>query len=357
VETAAEAVTPPEAAPPPASPSPSPRPRRSGLRFLVWLLIVAALGAGGWFGWQFLQKELARQHAREARLEQLIEESQSLRARTTELADALRSDREDTRKNAAEIAALKSRVDDTASALARVNETVQGGRTRMQVAAVEQLLLLANDRALLSHDAIGAAQALSEADERLAGLNEPRLFKVREAIASERAALNALPKVDLTSTALTLSNLIRDLPKLPLQGRAPSELTADLALKQPPMDEPWWQRLWVSLKQAMRAVFIVRHEAGAQALLPPEQETLVIHIGLLKLEGARLALLRGNTAAFREMIGASSEWLRNYYDAQDSAVQAAQAELARLRALELSPAMPDLSHSLALLRETLATPP
>ncbi len=351
METATEALSPPAApAPPP------PRARRSGVGWLILLIVLAALGAGGWFGWQWLQQQWQHQQERDAALTRLLTESQQLRARTDELAQSLRADDEMARKNAADIAALSARVDETTATLARMNEAVQGGRTRMQLAAVEQLLLMANDRALLARDAAGAAQALAQADERLAALDEPRLFKAREAIAQERAALAALPKIDLTAATLSLSTLIAELPKLPLQGRVPDRLTEATSLSSPPEGLAWPIRLWISLKQALRAVFIVRHDAGAAALLPPEQETLVIHIGLLKLEGARLALLRGNTAAFRELCGAAGAWLHDYYEAQDPGVQAAQAELDRLRTLELTPAMPDISRSLTSLRSAMSAP-
>ena len=39
--------------------------------------------------------------------------------------------------------------------------------------------------------------------QRLAGLSEPRLYKLREELARERSALLALPQPDLTSAALT----------------------------------------------------------------------------------------------------------------------------------------------------------
>jgi uncharacterized protein HemX len=353
VETATEVTPPGPVAPPP----PTPPRRRGGLRFLVWLIVLAALGAGGWFGWQWWQQQDRLRQQREAQFKELLDESRRLRSRTDQLAAELRGDHDAVARNAADIAALNTRQQETASALARLGEAVQGGRTRMQLAAVEQLLLMANDRSLLAQDAAGAQQALAQADERLAGLNEPRLFKVREAIAAERAALAALPKADLTAATLTLSNLIRDLPKMPLQGRPSTELTAATSLSTPPDALPWHRQLWLSLKQALRAVFIVRHDASITALLPPEQETLVVHIGLLKLEGARLALLRGHTAAFRELTGASADWLRDYFEPRDPAVEAAQAALTQLRTLELAPALPDLSRSLALLREYLSAPP
>ena len=69
-------------------------------------------------------------------------------------------------------------------------------------------------------------------------------------------------------------------------------------------------------------------------------------------EGLRAPLDRN---AARENAAASA-WLHDYYEAQDPGVQAAKAELDRLRALELTPPMPDISRSLTLLRSAMSAP-
>jgi uncharacterized protein HemX len=352
VEAANESVNPPE---PPALP-PSP-PRRSAWRGLIaWLLVLAALGAGGWYGWQWLQRDLALRAERDAQIDRLIDESRQLRAQVDRLAKVQDAQSAADGRIAGDVAALNARVEETAAAAARIAETIQGGRMRVQLSAIEQVLLMANDRALLARDAAGAADALAQADARIAALNEPRLFPVREAIAKERAALATVPRLDITAAALSLSSLVEGLPRLPLQGQLPGRLEASTQLSSPPPEGSWWSRLWVSLRQALRAVFIVRRDEGVSRLLPPEQQTLVIHIGLLKLEGARLALMRGNTAAFREMCAAASGWLRDYFDPEAPGVGAAKQELERLKALDLAPVLPDISGSLELLRKQMSAP-
>jgi uroporphyrin-3 C-methyltransferase len=326
---------------------------------LIWLLILAALAAGGWYGYGWVTQKWQKRTERETLLTRVAGELRQLKAQTAELADAQGDQGQLLRKDAAEIAALGARLDQNSQAISKLSETLQGGRTRVQLAAVEQVLLLANDRALIAHDPAGAVEALAQADARLAALNEPRLFKVREQIAKERTALGAVPKVDFVAAALSISSLLERLPQLPLRGQLPGRsLAAATALENPPDQGSWPLRLWRSIKQALRATFIVRREDGSlPRLLPPEQQTLVIQVGLLKLEGARLALLRGNTPAFRDLCSSSENWLKDYYQPGDAGVQAAIVELQRLRGLELSPPLPDISRSLALLREFLAGAP
>src|SRR5581483_10435470 len=153
VET--EPVTPPASAPPPT-------PRRRGIgSFLVWLVVLALLGAGGWYGWQWGRIELARMHERDQEVASLVAESRQLRAKVDALAQEQSEDLASAKKDIAE---LKQQMETSGAAISKIAETVQGGRTRVQLAAIEQVLLMANDRALLAHDADGAAQALAQAD-------------------------------------------------------------------------------------------------------------------------------------------------------------------------------------------------
>jgi uncharacterized protein HemX len=243
-----------------------------------------------------------------------------------------------------------------------VTEELQGGRARFALLSVEQLLLLANDRLLLERDVRSALLALQIADERLGALNDPRLFKVREAIAQERAQLGALPRVDLTSASLSLSSLIDRAGALPLRARLePRHFgVGGRGVDNSDAQPAWTARVWNAIRTAVGSLFVIRREDNATALrlLPAEDEAVIGHVLILKLESAKVALLRGETAAFRESLRSAADWLRQFYRPGDSGVEAALAEIERLQALELSAPPPDLAPSLTLLRTALdAAPP
>ena len=75
-------------------------------------------------------------------------------------------------------------------------------------------------------------------------------------------------------------------------------------------------------------------------LLPPEQEALIHTLLTLKLEGARLALLRQEAGSYRDLVEGAQTWLDRYYLESDARVLAAKTELQRLGALNLNPALP-----------------
>jgi uncharacterized protein HemX len=271
-------------------------------------------------------------------------ENNKLEGRQSDIIDA-------SHNNSLEVASLNKRLDEQSQIVSRLNDQYEGGRTRTQMSVVEHLLMTANDRLLLERDVDGAATALDLADQRLGALGEPRLFAVRRAISDERLALRAVPHVDRAAAALTFSSLITRVPRLPLRARVPDHFEARVEHAEVAPMSGWATKAWASVKEAMTGVFNVRRNNGpAPRLLPPDQESLVYQVLMLKLEGARLALLRGDATSFRDLCDSAGAWIKDYFRPDDPGVLAAQAELERLRPLQLNAPLPDISRSLMLLR-------
>lgn len=336
----------PAVSPYPAAMSPAPRRRR----WLAWLIVLLLAGAvaASWLLWR-------AQNERVAQIEQALDQ---LRAMAAQL-DTRQNDMiEVSQQASAQLASFDSRLDGYDELAGRLTEQIQGGRVRFQLAAVENLLLSANERVQLQHDARGAIAALDLADERLAALAEPRLFKLRESVARERAMLAAVPQPDLASTALTLSSLMARVPQLPLRARVPERVDTVYEPVALPAGATWGQRARAGILEALGSVFSLRRSDGpAPRLLPADQEALVYQVLALKLEGARVALLRNDATSYRDLCDSASRWIGDYFRADDANVLAARAELDRLKAVRLDAPLPDITRSLALLRGYLDSAP
>ncbi|MCC2658850.1 MAG: hypothetical protein K0Q76_3958 [Panacagrimonas sp.] len=337
-------------------PPPAPR-RRRAWPVLLFLVVLAIAGLAGWQWWEQRERNTNLEAAHAARVNGLDARLESLESLTGEQTTRLADQSRTSDRNGTEIAALKSRIEDTLTLMSRISEDLSGGRTRFQLAAIEHLLVLANDQLLLERDVRSALVALDSADARLAQLSDPQLFPVREALAEERTALRAVPVADLSSAALTLSSLIGRVPSLPLQSHAPTQFhSPDMRDSSTADDAPdGWRRLLAAIKTAVRSLFTIRREdnTSAMRLLPPEAEAVVYHVLALRLEGARVALLSGKTVSMREQLRSAVEWLDSQFKKDDPGVLAMKAELDRLQGLELSPPLPDISRSLAALRTRL----
>lgn len=357
-EPAVEARPAPEpVAPPPVA---APRGRKVSLRLvfvLLLLAVLAGLGSAGWQWWQEREQLAERVTAQDTQLRKLDAQAAALESQAGELATRLADQSRLTDRNGTDIAALQARIEDTLALMSRISEDLSGGRTRFQLTAVEHLLLLANDRLLLQRDVASALAALDAADTRLAELSDPQLYPVREALAQERTALRAVPVPDLASASLTLASLIERVPQLPLISHAPAQFHSPESRTVEPEAgaETGWRRLLASVKAAASTLFTIRREDNARALrlLPPESEAIVYQVLTLKLEGARVALLTGDTVNLREEARSASSWLAAQFKPDDPGVLAMRAELDRLQTLELRPPLPDITRSLAALRKRL----
>lgn len=336
----------------------SPDRARSSLRAFVLLTVLALLAAlayGGWRVWQRLEATTETLEAEDALLQRMGQQLRVYEAENGQLARRLEDAETASQRNAAALTSLQAEQEGALKAIAVLDATLKGGRARFQLAAVEELLLLAHDRVALAKDAAGAATALELADARLAALTDARLLAVRQLLTAERLALLAAPKPDLTGALLTLDGLLDRAASLPLRARVPNRFAPVAATARDdmplPADAEWPARLWAGTKAALGAVFRIQRETRpVDRLLPPEQEALIHTLLSLKLEGARLALLRGEGSGYRDLIDSALHWLGQYYVASDARVLAAKAELERLRALELNPALPLPQKALERLR-------
>jgi uncharacterized protein HemX len=330
---------------------PARRPRRY-FGLLSALLLLGAIATGLYWLHRMRAGIEEAQHQIEPELS-VIEREQTLQqGQLNDLEGHVADLNQSSHDHGDQLGTLQGRVDGVEQSLTRVQSAVQGGRTRMELLTVEQLLLSANDAAQLDGNAKAAAAALRLAQERLGSISEPQLFAVRKALADERASLESVPQADLSGAALSLGALIDRVEKLPLRAGAPDRFMPNPGAPQPSNGPlPWHKRFWYSIHDALHALFTVRRtDQPISTLLPPEQQSLIGQVLALRLEAARSALLRADTAAFRDALGSSAKWLDTYYRSDDPGVLAAQATIEQLQALDLRPALPDLSRSLALLR-------
>jgi uncharacterized protein HemX len=321
---------------------------------LLLLALSAALGYGGWRLWQWLEATTETLEAEDALIRRLSQQLRTLEADSDHLARRLEDSEGAQARQAEVVAGLQSQQDGTSQAMAALEATLKGGRTRFQLAAVEELLLLAHDRVALAADVGSAVTALELADARLAALSDPRLLGVRETLGRERLALLSAGRPDLSGAALALASLLERAGSLPLASRIPRP--GDASPSQP-VEEPlaadaeWPLRLAARMRSALQAVFRIQRESRpVDRLLPPEQEALIHTLLALKLEGARLALLRQDANSYRDLLSGARDWLAQYYVEGDARVMAAQAELERLRTLEIRPTLPVPQKALEQLR-------
>lgn len=310
-----------------------PAPRRSGFGW-VWLLLLALLALAGWYGWRSWRSHEADARAQLVDAEQrvaLIEESvnalrrdQRSQAQRQQQADATNRVLRDELLGIGQRAAL---LEDNVSKLA---DPDRHGAQALRVDEVEMLLTSAAQRLDLASDLDGARRSYALAAGLLDGIDDPAYLSLRQTLAQERAALDAVGADPRSVAAGRLQAFAATLQSLP--ERAPAIESAQL---------PWWRRAFgriVEVRPTQGGVIVETADraAGLAALQ-------------LELTLARAALERRDAAGYRIALQRVDAWLTRLWP--DSAERRARRDAVRkLQALPLTLRLPVLGSSLQQLR-------
>jgi uroporphyrin-III C-methyltransferase len=362
-----------EAAYEPEAPSDRAGKGRSGATTsIAWLALFLGLASVAGVGWLAVDDWRADREAGagEAAIGALRRDMEDTLETTRETLAALEARVEtllvSTRKTGAAIEPLEVAVDEVESQLetlesiaprlARLERSLadlQGisvdARSRFLLAEAEYYMQIANAQLQLAGNAELALQALRQADDRIAELDEPALTEVRAALADEMAALETLEKPDIAGVTLTLGSLAQVVDSLPLR----EQNTAEADDPQVPDEEAGAvSRALASIKNAFSGAFDYTPPSDPdRPLLTPGSEPLIRGNLALQLQAARLALLRGEQDLFRQSLDDAESWIATYFDTSTSPVESARATIREIREEYRRIAKPDIAESLRLLRQ------
>lgn len=328
------------------SPSPSKAARLPLI--LAGLALVLAMGGAG-IGFQNnaqnqdLQSQLAdlqtavtvlnQATAPLAQLQQAMTQVQGEQVQVTKIASAVQS----TSDNVSE--QLQILVTDLAEARARL-ELLEGNRAQEYLLAeVEYLLRIAIQRIQAGRDVATGLSLMLSADQTLAGADDAELFPIRRALATDIAALRALPAIDRDGLYLELAAAADRIDRLSM---SPIELAKAPAGEVAEGDQ--------GLMQTLSSFVTVRQRANPIDPLPTPTEAVYARQNLrLMLEQAQLALLDENSVTWQSTLERAQAWADRYF-LDDSEQQSLMTTLARLQALPVAQDIPRVGAALAELK-------
>ncbi len=315
---------------------------RAGLAISLVVLVLLALAAAAYFARQALQDVAEREQA----------ERSGLSAQVAALEKNIADLKAQQTARLADIDALSKEQAELRESIAVLYHGQNYPEQEWALAEVEYLLLIAAHRLALEADVDTALVAMQAADSRLQGLPDPALLAVRRQLAADMNALRAAVSVDISGLALYLADLIERTDSLALKTPeikiAPAAATAK-ELEDP--TAPWWRRLLSSIWRELKGVIVISHEGErAELALLPQQAFYLRQNLRLQLEAARYAVLQRDTALLHSAIATITAWLGRYFAVSDRSISNIVESLAQMRALDLQPALPDVSSSLESLR-------
>jgi len=321
--------------------------KRNGRGILTGFIFLVALSATGLAAYDYIL--LNAQMPVNA---QLINVQDSFKTRINQLEQQLQNTKNQLATDAQARSNAQSERSAINSALQGINEKLGRSTIAWRMAEVEYLLTVANHRLSLAHDRQTAIAIFETADSRLKAIADPALLKVRKKIASELTALRAMPNADIPGIVVQIGSLAERVNQLPLMDKKRLAIATEKQNNEEPKD---WQEIptqvWNDIKSLVQ---VRRHQQPTEPLLPPKQTWFLYQNLQLKLEQARLAALRQNTALFVQSLEEVSQWLDGYFEVESASVISMQDTVKKLSALELQPPVPDVSGSLRDLRAVMS---
>ena len=331
-----------------SAPAPSAQRRRVTVLLLLALLLLLGLVAAGWYCVQFqLVPQAASLVSRLAALEQHVQTSAS---RSATQDSRLQQLEQAAAARAGDVAAVRTEQADLAATVTQLAAQSSNPDRDWALAAIEHLITIADQRLALAHDLISARTALKAAVARLALNAEPALAPLREQLAHDQAALEAVAPPAVDELALKLAAIAARAESLPTKTIANNAAVVATPAPAPLIVDDWRAIAHALWRDLLSLVEIKDAALPDDVLFDPRLRQFLLQGLQLELASARLALLARDTANWRASSALITAQLERYYDLQDAGVKALLNTLAAAGALELDPALPNLAASLAAVR-------
>jgi uroporphyrin-3 C-methyltransferase len=358
-----------------------PRRRGSALSSLSFLIALVALLGTAWMWWQDqasqgleearVFKEITRLESNDSevslKLSQIRNEVDSLisgdmGAEFDALQKGIETDRskmadveQTIREQLALSRSLQAATDSMRGRLLAAEAAVTGMSTReldaggeLDLAEVDYLLRLANERLKLFSDPTAADQALEVADMHLAAIDNPMYLGVRQDIAAARRDLASVEMPDYLEITNELDSIQQSIPGLPFRGE---EVVARAAGQVE--GENWWEKV----KSAFSNLVTVRRSTDQEnERISLQDKDFIRQRVWLQLEIAHLSLMRRDQQAFRSSLERVQASMSEWFDPADARFQSANQDLSELLAIEVQVEVPDITAPWSTLRLLRGSP-
>ncbi|OYU98802.1 MAG: hypothetical protein CFE45_15125 [Burkholderiales bacterium PBB5] len=273
-----------------------------------WLVAAAVVGA---LSVASLTLALYSQQRVKSLEQELVRRQQDSQGQAIEARALAKQAQDSARAADSKVALLEARVAETALQRTQLEELIQQlsrSRDENVLADVDAAVRVAVQQSAITGSAEPLMAALKQAEERLARLNQPRVERVRRALARDLDHVKAVAVVDVPSLTIKLDEAVRSVDDLPLLAQAerraaPPPVAAPAASAPGAASAPsgtawlsWLGTQWSALSgrvwaEARGLVRVTRIDNPEAVLVAPEQAWFLRENLKLRLLNARLALL------------------------------------------------------------------
>ncbi|HEY7885031.1 MAG TPA: uroporphyrinogen-III C-methyltransferase [Cellvibrionaceae bacterium] len=237
----------------------------------------------------------------------------------------------------------------------RVDALGSASGQHWRLAEAEFLLRLAHQRTLLGNTGAETLALTEAANAILRQQDEPALFAVRQALATEIAGLKQAAPIDREGVYLQLQAILEQLGQLDL-ARSYERVSGTDDNQSVAQADGVWATAKASVKRAWGVlsgyIRVRHHDQPVEPLLAPEQGYFLRQNLHLMLEQAQLAVLHAEPLVYQQSLDKAISWLDTYF--ANSHSQTLMDELSALKTIQVQMDVPASGEALNLLRAYLA---
>ncbi|KZX85457.1 hypothetical protein A3715_03805 [Oleiphilus sp. HI0009] len=326
---------------------------------LLIIVVLVCLGTGGYFGFIYGKQIIDTQTKMSQQLGSL---SKAVKDNQQAL-DALSNDQsnfaQSVESQQKQQAKIESEHQKSLSSLhQQVIEITGNSRQDWLLAEAEYLLRIANQRLLIEKDPVTAESLLGSADQVLSEADDAALMPIRVKIAEELLALRSMAISANDELIVRLSGLANVVESLTLETELSeksievSALSSTSTPAEQSLELTWYEMLWSKIKTAFnKAVSIQRLEEKNDAPPSPHYAEYLKQNLALRIEQAKLLLMRQRQDQFKASISNTLEWMATYMPTNNASVDAITAELNEINQFDLSQTQVNIDGSLSMLQQ------
>ncbi len=197
---------------------------------------------------------------------------------------------------------------------------------------------------------------LQQANQLLQQLNSPKIFEIRQAIATDIAQLQATPLVDIAGILSQLDAAQHSVDKLNLSETLSNKSAESQAAPTKALSV-WGLRFQDSMDLLSKLVIIRHHNEPVQPIISPAVETLLKENIRLNLQEAQWAVLNNNPQVYSLVLNQAITILKKNFNEQAQNTAVLIKMLDQLEHIELIQKKPATSLALPLLNELIEKQP
>lgn len=316
-----------------------------------------------------------REHSQQ--LEQdLVRRLQTGNEQAAEVRLLARQSQDQTRDALAKVTLLETRLAEVALQRSQVEELIQSfarSRDENVLVDIDAAIRVAMQQSVITGGVEPLVNALRASDDRLTRIKQPRLERVRRALATDLDRVRGVTVTDLGTLLLRLDEAARMVDELPLlnRGRAGAEEDAFRVVpKSVPastgasgaLPKPWADGVWAELSARFNSAWeeirglirVTRIDQPEAALIAPDQTFFLRENLKLRLMNARLALLSRQSEVVRADLQMAQAALDKYFDGASKRTQMVAEALRLVLTQSRQAAIPQPDESLSAIAAAMA---